>query len=70
MDCTSCMYEYMCDWTEAEASECSHYRPDLEHKEAQNDTKKQRGISRSPPLAKQFKKQISSRKESLGISKQ
>ena len=38
MDCTSCMYEYMCDWTEAEASECSHYRPDLEHKETEDDT--------------------------------
>ena len=38
MDCTSCMYEYMCDWTEAEASECSHYRPDSEHKEAEDDT--------------------------------
>lgn len=25
-DCTTCIYEYQCDWAEAEAGECSHYR--------------------------------------------
>lgn len=32
MDCTSCMYEYMCDWTEAESGPCSHYRPEPGYK--------------------------------------
>ena len=35
-DCTTCLYEYQCDWAEAEAGECSHYRPDLEAKEEEN----------------------------------
>lgn len=32
MDCTTCMYEYVCNW--AEAGYCSNYRPDLEQEEA------------------------------------
>lgn len=35
-DCTTCMYEYVCDW--AEAGHCDHYRPDLENEEAEDDT--------------------------------
>lgn len=35
-DCTTCIYEYQCDWAEAEAGDCSHYRPDLEAKEKEN----------------------------------
>lgn len=31
MDCTSCMYEYTCDW--ADAGDCDQYRPDLEQEE-------------------------------------
>ena len=38
IECISCLYEHQCDWAEAEAGECSHYRPDLEHKEAEDDT--------------------------------
>lgn len=36
IECISCLYKLQCDW--AEAGECSHYRPDLEHKEAEDDT--------------------------------
>ena len=32
IECISCLYEYQCDWAEAEAGECSHYRPDPDHK--------------------------------------
>ena len=28
MDCTLCLYEYQCDWAEAENGQCSHYRPE------------------------------------------
>ena len=32
IDCISCLYEYQCDWTEAEVGKCSHYRPEPENK--------------------------------------
>lgn len=28
IECISCLYELQCDWTEAEAGKCSHYRPE------------------------------------------
>ena len=36
MECTTCMYEYVCNW--AEDGHCDHYRPDLEQEEAEDDT--------------------------------
>lgn len=42
-DCTTCMYEYVCDW--AEAGHCDHYRPDLEE-ELGNNYKQCRNIQR------------------------
>ncbi len=38
MDCTTCTYEYTCDWSMAEAGSCEHYRPDLDHEEAEDET--------------------------------
>ena len=36
-DCTTCMYKYVCNW--AEAGHCSHYRPDLEQEEAEDEAR-------------------------------
>ena len=36
-DCTTCMYEYVCNW--AEAGHCSHYRPDLEQEETEDEAR-------------------------------
>ena len=32
-ECTTCLYEYQCDWAEAVPGPCGHYRPDPDHKE-------------------------------------
>ena len=32
-ECTTCLYEYQCDWAKAETGPCGHYRPDPDHKE-------------------------------------
>ena len=39
MDCTTCMYEYVCNW--AEAGHCGQYKPDLEQEEADQNTAKE-----------------------------
>lgn len=34
IECISCLYELQCDWTEAEAEPCGHYRPEPGYKKA------------------------------------
>lgn len=40
IDCTECIYEYSCDWEEAESGKCKHYRPDIDHKTREMNNEK------------------------------
>ena len=50
MDCTTCMYEYVCNW--AEAGHCGQYKPDLEQEEAEDEARFKNSQSESGRCSK------------------